>query len=91
MVWFYGSRAVEKVGPAFFMVLNIKVIPGAKRNLLKDEGGQIKVYLTAPPVDGKANAALMDFLSEYYQVRVSAIEIIKGLKSRNKVIKINDL
>jgi uncharacterized protein (TIGR00251 family) len=72
------------------MILEIKVMPGAKRNLLKEEAGGVKVYLTAPPVDGKANEALIDFLAEHYGVRVSRIEIIKGLKSRNKVINIRD-
>ena len=72
------------------MILEIKVVPGAKKNLLKEEAGGVKVYLTAPPVDGKANEALVDFLAEHYGIRSSRIEIIKGLKSRNKVINIRD-
>ena len=70
------------------MIVELKVVPGAKKNLLRDEAGGIKVYLTAPPVDGKANEALVEFLAEHYGVRKSGIEIIKGLKSRNKVINI---
>jgi len=73
------------------MIIQIKVIPGAKKNLMKQEPGQIKVYLTAPPVDGKANAALIKFLAEHFDVRLSQIEIIKGLQSRNKVIKIKNI
>jgi hypothetical protein len=72
------------------MILEIKVMPGAKKNIFKEEAGKVKVYLTAPPVDGKANEALVDFLAEHYGVRNSRIEIIKGLKSRNKVINIMD-
>ncbi|MBF0330562.1 MAG: DUF167 domain-containing protein [Candidatus Omnitrophica bacterium] len=72
------------------MIIEVKVIPGAKKNLLKEDGLITKVYLTAPPVDGKANEALVDFLAEHYNVRSSRIEIIKGLKSRNKVINISD-
>ena len=72
------------------MILEIKVMPGAKKNLFKEEASGVKVYLTAPPVDGKANEALIDFLAEHYAVRASRIEIIKGLKSRNKVINIRD-
>lgn len=68
------------------MRLEIKVIPGASKNMLKEEAGGIKVYLTAPPVEGKANQALIKFLSEHYQVRKSAIEIIKGEKSRKKSV-----
>jgi len=70
------------------MILAVKVIPGAKRNLFKEENGQVKVYLTTPPVDGKANDALGRFLAEHYGVRPSSVEIIKGLKSRHKMIKI---
>ncbi|MBF0620139.1 MAG: DUF167 domain-containing protein [Candidatus Omnitrophica bacterium] len=72
------------------MNIILKVVPGAKKNVFKDENGTVKVYLTAPAVDGKANAALVKFLAVHYGVRGSAIEIIKGLKSRNKVININD-
>ena len=69
------------------MILEVKVIPGARKNLLKEEeGGRVKVYLTAPPVDGKANAALVDFLAAHYKISPARIEIIKGLKSRHKVI-----
>jgi len=67
------------------------VIPGAKRNVLKDEDGQIRVYLTAPPVEGKANTALIRFLAGHYGVRKSQVEIIKGLKSRQKTVRINNL
>ena len=71
------------------MQIDIKVIPGAKRNLFKqEENGGIKVYLTTPPVDGHANAALVKFLAAHFQVKASQIEIIKGLKSRHKSIRI---
>ena len=73
------------------MILTVKVIPGAKKNLYKDENGQVKVYLTAPPADGKANESLGKFLAEHFCVRPSSVEIIKGLKSRHKVIKINGI
>lgn len=73
------------------MKITIKVIPGAKKNDLKQEGDTVKVYLTAPPVDGKANDALIKFLAEHYHVRPSAIEILKGLKSRHKVVNIESI
>ena len=71
------------------MNLNIKVIPGAKKNLLKKEGEIYKIYLTAPAVEGKANEALIEFLADYFQVRKSHVEIMQGLKSRRKFIRIN--
>ncbi|MCR4338171.1 MAG: DUF167 domain-containing protein [Candidatus Omnitrophica bacterium] len=73
------------------MNLNIKVIPGARKELIKEEGGIFKVYLTAPPVEGKANEALVRFLAGHFSVRKSQIEIIKGLKSRQKIVRIDGI
>jgi hypothetical protein len=73
------------------MIIELKVSPGAKKNCFVEEAGRTKVYLTAPPLDGRANEALVQFLGDHYGVRVSAIQIIKGLKSRNKVIKIDTI
>ncbi len=57
--------------------------------MLKQEGGLIKVYLTAPPVDGKANHALIKFLARHYNVSKSSVGILKGEKAKNKIIQIN--
>ena len=78
------------------MRIDIKVVPGAKKIAIKQErdiwkGEAWKVYITAPAVDGKANKALIDVLAEYFQVRKSQIEIIKGLKSRHKTISIEGI
>ncbi len=70
------------------MKIDVKVIPGARKNLFKQEGNFIKVYLTSPAHEGKANKALIEFLAEHFQVAKSRIEIIKGLKLRNKTINI---
>ena len=70
------------------MKLNVKVIPHAKQNFIKNEGGNLKIYLKAPAVEGKANEALIESLADYYEVKKSQIEIIKGLKSRQKTISI---
>ena len=70
------------------MKISIKTIPGAKRNEFFQEGEFIKVYLTAPATDGKANAALVKFLAQHFHVKTSAIEILKGLKSRHKIVNI---
>ena len=73
------------------MKIEVKVIPNAKRNIISPEGQRYKIHLNAPAVDGKANEALVRFLSEHYQVRKNQIEITKGLKSRHKVIIIRDI
>jgi len=72
------------------MKINVKVIPGAKKNSIKQEAGWDKVYLTAPAVDGKANKSLIEFLAKSYGVKKSQVFIIKGLKSRQKTISIKN-
>ena len=71
------------------MIIEVKVVPNAKKALMKEEGEIWKVYLMAPAVDGKANKALIEFLAGHYDVAKSRIEIIKGLKSRLKTVRIN--
>lgn len=73
------------------MKYSIRVVPQAKRNMLKQEDNGLKVYLTAPAVEGKANKALKEFLAGYFGVRKSQIQIIKGLKSRDKTINIEGI
>ncbi len=68
--------------------LAIRVIPNTKQNKIVDEGERLKVYLTAPAVDGRANKALIALLAEHFGVRKSSISIIRGEKSRDKVIQI---
>ena len=73
------------------MRLDIKVIAGAKKNLVKKtEGGVLIVYLAAPANNGKANKALVDLLAENFKIAQSQISIIKGLKSRHKTINISE-
>ena len=73
------------------MKLEIKVIPGAKKNFIKEEPQGMKVYLTAPPIEGRANKALVEFLAQHFNVPQGKIEITKGLKSRRKTINITDI
>ena len=70
------------------MRLSIRVIPRAKQNKVVEETGRIKVYLTAPPVEGRANQALIEVLAAHFQVRKGDIRIIRGEKSRDKIIEI---
>lgn len=72
------------------MLLKIKVAPRASRNLVKEENGSFKVYLTKPAYDGLANQQLLALLSEYLKVKKYRLEIVSGAKSRNKVVKIHE-
>jgi len=51
--------------------------------------GTLKVWLSARAHDGEANDALIEFLSENFNVAKSRIKIVKGLKSKNKLIEIS--
>jgi uncharacterized protein (TIGR00251 family) len=71
------------------MLIKVRVIPKARQNKIIEEGGSFKVYLTAPPVEGKANQALLQLLAEHYNVKKNKVKIISGEKSRNKIIEIS--
>ena len=73
------------------MKIQVKVIPQAKRNCVKPQENGLKIYLTAPAVEGKANTALIEILAEYYHVKKGHIDITKGLQSRHKTIIINGI
>jgi uncharacterized protein (TIGR00251 family) len=55
------------------------------------EGGALKIRLTAPPVDGAANEALVRFLSEVLGIAKSRVEIVSGQTSREKRIRIGGM
>ena len=67
----------------------VKVHPRAKKNAITGEvGDALKVALTAPPVDGKANAACIEFFAKLLNVPRSSVTIATGQSSRNKVIRV---
>ncbi|MCX5759725.1 MAG: DUF167 domain-containing protein [Candidatus Hydrogenedentes bacterium] len=69
--------------------LNVRVQPKASRNALTVEpDGRIRVALTAPPVEGEANKALVAFLAERFGVPKRDIALIRGSASREKVVEI---
>jgi len=70
--------------------LDVRVVPNARRTQVDGEvGGVLRVRLAAPPVDGKANAALIDFLAISCAVRRRDIEITRGLTARRKRVRID--
>jgi uncharacterized protein len=67
----------------------VKVHPRARKNAITGEvGDALKVALTAPPVDGKANAACIEFFAKLLNVPRSSVTIASGQSSRNKVIRV---
>lgn len=70
----------------------VKIHPRAKKNAITGElGDALKVALTAPPVDGKANDACIEFFANLLKVPRSSVTIASGQTSRNKVIRVTGL
>ena len=70
-------------------LVSIRIQPRASKNeIIRMEGGKLKIRLTAPPVDGAANEALVKFLADQLNVSRSQVEIVSGHTGREKIIKI---
>jgi uncharacterized protein len=70
----------------------VRIQPRARKNAIVGElGDALKVSLTAPPVDGKANAACIEFFANLLKVPRSSVSIAAGQTSRNKVIRVAGL
>jgi uncharacterized protein (TIGR00251 family) len=71
------------------LILSLHVQPGARQSRIAGlHGDALKIKVAAPPVDNKANAALIAFLSETLGVAISAIAIRRGATSRRKMVEI---
>lgn len=67
----------------------VKVHPRAKKNAITGEvGDAIKLSLTTPPIEGRANDACVEFFAKLLKVPRSSVTIASGLTSRNKVIRV---
>jgi len=73
--------------------LALRVTPRASKNEIVEilSDGTVKVHLTAPPVEGKANEALLEFLSEILDVPKSCLDIVAGAGGRDKLVSITDM
>lgn len=73
--------------------LAVRVTPRASRNEIVEilSDGTVKIRLTSPPVEGKANQALVAFLSEILEVPQSHIDIVAGATGRDKLVSILDM
>jgi hypothetical protein len=73
-------------------ILRVHVIPNAKSDCVVGEhGGAVKIKLSAPAVEGKANAALIRFLVEQLELPRHSIVLERGHRSRDKLIRIDGL
>lgn len=67
----------------------VRVTPRASRNAVLAEGGEIRVYVTVVPEDGKANAAVQKLLAKALGVAKSRLVLVRGGASRDKVFRLD--
>ncbi len=80
------------MGSKIETIITVHVQPNASRNkIVSFKDCILRVKITAPPVDGKANRELVDFLSRLIGLRKSDIRINRGENSRNKVVTISGI
>ena len=69
------------------ITLNLHVQPGAKRSEIAGlHGDALKIRLAAPPMEGRANEALLKFIAKLFDVPLRQVELKRGEKSRDKII-----
>jgi uncharacterized protein (TIGR00251 family) len=71
------------------VLMSVRAQPGARKNAVTGEhGGALKVAVTAPPEDGRANAALVELLRDWLGLKRSELELATGQTNRNKQVLI---
>lgn len=73
--------------------ISVRVNPRSPKNEISEilQDGTIKVRLTAPPVDGKANQALIEFIAKVLDVKTNQVDIVAGQTGKDKLITITGL
>jgi uncharacterized protein (TIGR00251 family) len=70
----------------------VKVHPRARKNAVTGTvGDALKLSLTAPPVEGKANQAVVEFFADFFQISRSSVTITSGESSRLKIVRITGI
>ncbi len=74
------------------IIVKVKIVPGSSKNkIVGVYNDALKISITAPPVEGKANKKCIAYLAKYFKIAKSKIEIISGQTGKNKLIKIYDI
>jgi len=71
--------------------IHVRVIPRSSKNSIEWEEHGLKVHLTAPPVDGAANTALIALLAQCFSVPKRHIQIVRGMTGRSKIVEITGI
>ncbi len=73
------------------LTLTLHIQPGAKRSEIAGlHGDALKIRLAAPPIDGRANEALLKYIATLFDVPVRQVELRQGAQSRHKVVAITN-
>ena len=70
------------------IIFTLRILPNSSKNEIIKADGAIKVKITAPPVDGKANKALLEFLSKTFKIPKTSFSIVKGKTSKDKTLSV---
>lgn len=70
------------------IIFTLRILPNSSKNEIIKADGVIKVKITAPPVDGKANKALLEFLSKTFKIPKTSFSIVKGETSKDKTLSV---
>ncbi len=69
----------------------VKIVPNSKKNYLTILNDRLKINITAPPIDNRANIFLIDYISKNLNIKKNLIQIVQGKKSKLKSLLIKDL
>jgi uncharacterized protein len=73
------------------VLISVRVVPRSRKNSLEWTEGGLKAHISAPPVDGAANEALLALLAERLDLPRRAIAIVRGARGRQKTVEIKGL
>lgn len=84
--------ASSKADAAKGVTLTVRIQPRASKNAMERlADGSLKIRLTAPPVDGAANDALVRYLAESFGIPRAGVEILSGHTARQKIVRISSI
>ena len=71
------------------MIISVRLQPKSSQNRLEQDGETYKAWVSAPPVDGAANEALIKLVAKHFGVAPSKVEMVRGHTSREKVLELD--
>ena len=78
------------------VTLAVRAQPGAKKTAIvgtygEGPGAQLKIAVHAPPIEGRANQALIEFLADFFSLSRRSVELVSGESSRSKVFRLRGI